>query len=123
MTLKINNDKEAKISFFKEVIAKFVEERKWNQYHTPKNLIQALGIEVAELSELFLFKDYDVLKIHENNKLLGNISEEIADVFIYLISLINCLGLDLTEIFLKKMEKNRKKYSIHEFNNGTFHKK
>jgi len=123
MTFKNINDKKATISFFKEEIAKFVEERKWNEYHTPKNLIQALGIEVAELSELFLFKDYEVPKIHEDKKLLGNISEEIADVFIYLISLINCLNLDLTESFLKKMIKNRKKYSIHEFNNGSFHKK
>jgi len=123
MTFKNINDKKTTISSFKEEIDKFVEERKWKEYHTPKNLIQALGIEVAELSELFLFKDYKVPEIHKDIKLLEKISDEIADVFIYLISLINCLNFDLTEIFLKKMAKNRKKYSIHEFNNGSFHKK
>jgi NTP pyrophosphatase (non-canonical NTP hydrolase) len=61
--------------------------------------------------------------ILEDQGLLANISDEVADVFIYLISLINCLNIDLTEIFQRKMEKNRKKYSKKEFNDGTFHKK
>jgi len=54
---------------------------------------------------------------------LENISEEIADVFIYLISLVNCLELDLSHSFTKKMEINEKKYPPKEFNNGTYYKK
>ncbi|MFW9938658.1 MAG: nucleotide pyrophosphohydrolase [Candidatus Thorarchaeota archaeon] len=123
MTSNNMNDNAATLSFFKEEIAKFVEERNWKKYHTPKNLIQALGIEVAELSEIFLFRNYEISEIYENKKLLESISDEIADVFIYLISLINCLKIDLYDTFTKKMLKNEKKYSVHEFNDGTFYKK
>ncbi|MFX1310030.1 MAG: nucleotide pyrophosphohydrolase [Promethearchaeota archaeon] len=123
MTSNNMDDKKATISFFKEEIAKFVEERNWKKYHTPKNLIQALGIEVAELSEIFLFKNYEISEIDEDKKLLERISDEIADVFIYLISLINCLKIDLSDTFIKKMLKNEKKYSVLEFNDGSFYKK
>jgi len=117
------NDFGTTISFFKEEVKIFVEHRNWNIYHTPKNLVQAINCEAGELSQLLLFKDYTVEEIWKNNQLLTSISEEIADVFIYLISLINALNLDLSEIFIKKMEKNKIKYSSKEFNSGTYYKK
>ena len=69
-----NND----ISFFQNEVRNFVKERNWTKYHTPKNLIQAMGIEVSELSELFLFKDYSVDEILEKKMLLEDIENEIA---------------------------------------------
>ncbi len=117
------NDLDTTISFFKEEVKKFVEARDWNRYHTPKNLVQAINCEAGELSQLLLFRDYTVEEIWNSKKLLTNISEEIADVFIYLISLINALDLDLSQIFTNKMQKNKKKYSSKEFNNGIYYKK
>jgi len=111
------------ISFFKKEVKKFVEDRNWNKYHTPKNLVQAINCEAGELSQLLLFKDYTIEEIWNNKDLLSDISEEIADVFIYLISLINALHLDLSQIFTNKMKKNKKKYSSNEFNNGIYYKK
>ena len=117
------NDFETTISFFKEEVNRFVEDRNWNIYHTPKNLVQAINCEAGELSQLLLFKDYTVKDIWKNTQLFTSISEEIADVFIYLISLVNALDLDLSEIFVRKMEKNKKRYSSNEFNNGKYYKK
>ncbi|MGB5910027.1 MAG: nucleotide pyrophosphohydrolase [Promethearchaeia archaeon] len=117
------NDKNTSIAFFKEIVKDFVKKRNWSNYHTPKNLIQALGIEIAELSELFLFKEYSVDEILKNKSLFESISDELADIFIYLISLVNCLGIDLTKSFTKKMEKNETKYPIKEFNDGKYYKK
>lgn len=117
------NDKNTSITFFKEIVKDFVKNRNWSNYHTPKNLIQALGIEIAELSELFLFKEYSVDDILKNSSLFESISDELADIFIYLISLVNCLGIDLTKSFTKKMEKNDRKYPIKEFNDGKYYKK
>ena len=34
-------------------VAKFAEERDWEKFHSPKNLVTALSIEVAELMEAF----------------------------------------------------------------------
>ena len=119
----ILSDKHTTLSFFKDEVAEFVQKRDWGKYHTPKNLIQALQIEASELSEIFLFKDYSLEQILDNSELLKEISDELADVFIYLISLINVFGIDLTEAFSNKMKKNSDKYSIKEFKNGVYYKK
>jgi len=116
-------DLNSTISFFKEEVKKFVEERNWSKYHTPKNIVQAIHCEAGELSQLLLFKDYSKEQIWNNQRLITSISDEIADVFIYLISLINALDLDLSNAFIEKMEKNKEKYKIEEFNNGKYYKK
>jgi dCTP diphosphatase len=38
------------------------------------------------------------------------IKEELADVFIYCLSMANTLNLDLTKAVLTKIEQNKKKY-------------
>lgn len=86
-------------------------------------MVQALNCEAGELSQLLLFKEHPIEEIVKDETLLNNIADETADVFIYLISLINSLGLDLTSSFIKKMDKNKKKYPISEFNNGIYFKK
>ena len=116
-------DSDTNLLYFKNEVEKFINERNWTKYHTPKNLIQALGIEVSELSEIFLFKDLDIRMIDENRALFENISDEVADIFIYLISLVNRLNINLTDAFARKMIKNRIKYPIEEFKNGDYHKK
>lgn len=117
------NDLNTPVSFFKREVENFVEKRYWTKYHTPKNLVQALNCEAGELSQLLLFKDYKKEEIWNDEKLITNISDEIADVFIYIISLVNALDLDLSQAFMKKMEKNKKKYSIKEFNDGIYYKR
>jgi len=118
----IPKDNNTSVYFFKNEVQKFVRDRNWTKFHTPKNLIQALSIEVSELSEIFLFKDISLDTIKSDKELLENISNEISDVFIYLISLVNSINLDLTSAFIKKMEKNKDKYSEEEFNNGSYQK-
>ena len=39
-------------------IIQFRDARQWVQYHDPKNLSLALGIEAAELQEIFLWKTF-----------------------------------------------------------------
>ena len=118
-----NNDNNTFIFFLKEKVKEFVEDRGWTRYHTPKNLVQALNCEAGELSQLLLFKEHKTEEILKDKTLLNDLTNEIADVFIYLISLVNSLGLDLTNAFMNKMEKNNQKYSSTEFKNGLYYKK
>jgi NTP pyrophosphatase (non-canonical NTP hydrolase) len=122
MTRK-KTDENTRLSFFKEYVKKFINERQWSDFQTPKNLIQALQIEAAELSELFLFKEYTKKEILQDKKLYSDICDEISDVFIYLISLLNSLDLDLTQSFIKKMKKNSLKYPKQEFQDGSYQKR
>ena len=115
-------DNNTTISYFKEEVERFVKERKWTKFHNPKDLIQAIGIEVSELSEIFLFKALTRDTIHNDKDLLENISDEIADVFIYLVSLLNSLDVDLTSAFIRKMKKNEDKYNLDEFYDGSYRK-
>jgi len=117
--LKDNN---TKISYFKEEVETFVKERRWTKFHNPKDLIQALSIEVSELSEIFLFKELSLDKIQNDKGLLEHISDEIADIFIYLVSLLNSLNVDLTSVFIRKMKKNEDKYNLDEFSDGSYRK-
>ncbi len=119
----IFNDGHQTISFLKKEVEKFVKERKWNKYHTLKELAQAISIESAELLELFLFKNLALDEILNDSDLISKISEEFADIFIYLLSFANVINLDISYAFQKKIEKNRKKYPLSEFSNGTYKKK
>jgi len=119
----IFNDNNQTISFLKKEVEKFIEERKWDKFHTPKELAQAISIESAELLELFLFKNPSLHEIFNNSDLLFKISEEIADILIYLLNLANIINLDVSSSFQRKMEKNCKKYPLSEFSNGTYKKK
>ena len=45
---------------------------------------------------------------------LSHISEELADIFIYLIKLSYQLGIDLEQVYLEKMQKNSERFKHYE---------
>lgn len=94
-----------------ESIRRFNRERDWEQFHTPKNLIMALSVEVAELAEHFLWSNPE--ESHEIGiKRRGEIEEEIGDVLIYLLNFSDKLEIDPMVAVQKKLAKNAKKYPI-----------
>ena len=98
-------------SLITEKIIQFRDARQWGQYHDSKNLSQALGIEAAELQEIFLWKMPEESR-NLSQKDISRVSEEIADVFIYLTYLCQEFKIDLFDATLKKIEKNAVKYPI-----------
>jgi len=106
------NDDVTTLTDLKRIMAKFVDERDWNRFHTPKNLAASICIEAAELLEHFQWREADQC---ERNKLppekLLEIGDECADVLAYLLSLANRLDLDLAEVFDRKMKQNAEKYT------------
>ena len=41
---------------FKEAFRQFIDERNWRQFHIPKDLLDGLSVEAAELLEHFRFR-------------------------------------------------------------------
>jgi len=41
------------VNDLRSAIRSFIEERDWEQFHSPKNLAMALSVEVAEIVEHF----------------------------------------------------------------------
>ncbi|MFK7873802.1 MAG: nucleotide pyrophosphohydrolase [Oligoflexales bacterium] len=91
---------------------KFVQERDWEQFHTPKNLTMALSVEVSELMENFQWVSDSQASHISTPETQQNIKEEIADIFCYLVRLADVLDINIQEAFMEKMELNRKKYPI-----------
>ena len=84
-------------------LRKFNEERDWDQFHTPENLAKSISIEAGELLECFQW---------DNNFDKEHLCEELADVLSYCIMLADRLDVDIEEIVLDKLEKNKKKYPV-----------
>jgi dCTP diphosphatase len=80
----------------KGVIRKFIEERDWDQFHSPKNLAMALSVEAAETVEHFQWLTEEQSKNLPPEK-LAEIREEMGDVMIYLTELADKLGIDPVE--------------------------
>jgi NTP pyrophosphatase (non-canonical NTP hydrolase) len=93
-------------------LREFSKERDWEQFHSPKNLVMALSVEVAELTEIFQWSNDGGLTEIEDPELRKKTEEEIADVFNYVIKLVDILNMDLEKAALKKIQDNAKKYPI-----------
>src|SRR5215217_6142768 len=93
----------------REAIIRFIADRDWEQFHSPKNLVMALSVEVAEIVEHFQWLTEEESKNLPPEK-LAELREEIGDVMIYLTELADKLGIDPVETAKAKMAINEQKY-------------
>jgi dCTP diphosphatase len=90
-------------------IRKFIDERDWEQFHSPKNLAMALSVEASEMVEHFQWLTEEQSRNLASAK-LADVREEIGDVMIYLTELAEKLGIDPVEAAKVKLEINNRKY-------------
>ena len=93
------------------LLRNFAKERDWDKFHTLKNLAISISIEASELLEVFQWENQD-LKIKKDDQVLARISEEVADILLYLLRFSDLANLDLEKICLEKISLNKKKYPI-----------
>ena len=105
----------------KKTLRIFSEERDWEQFHNPKNLATALSVEASELLEIFQWSNDGGFNEINDSKKRKEIEKEIADIFNYLIKLVDVLDMDLEKVTLDKIKENAKKYPI-EKSKGKFFK-
>ncbi len=109
-------DQSTTVADLRELVRRFVEQRDWQQFHAPKNLVMALAIEAAELMEHFQWMTVD-----ESRRLAGDparlhaAGEELADVICYALAIANELELDVSSTLRAKMRRNAEKYPVSEF--------
>lgn len=105
------NDDTLTIRKAKKAVQKFVHERNWEQFHTPKNLSMDIAAEAAELMEFFLWVE-SASCVHVLNEKRQKIEDEVADILIALLAFCNASSIDLGSAFLAKLESTRNKYPI-----------
>lgn len=99
------------MELLKKKLKTFVEERNWDQYHNPKNLLLSLVSEVGELAELFRWlTEKECEKVMQAPDLAPRIEDEMADVFNNLLLLAMKLNIDLIEVAKRKLDINATKY-------------
>jgi len=90
-------------------IREFRDARDWAQFHNPKDMAVAISIEAGELLEHFLWKTGSGIdeRVESHREA---ITDEIADIAIYLTELADNLGIDLLAAMEQKIAKNESKY-------------
>jgi len=95
----------------KQRLRKFVSERDWQQFNTPKNLAMALIAEAGEMVEHFQWLTEQQSRNLDSEQRKA-VSHELADIFIYLIRLADELNIDLLKAAREKMLINNQKYPV-----------
>lgn len=92
-------------------LAQFADERDWDQFHNPKNLVMALIAEAGELVEHFQWlSPQQAENLSAETK--SEVALEIADVLLFLLRLADKLQIDLIKAAEKKMALNAEKYPV-----------
>ena len=72
----------------------------------------ALSVEVSELVEIFQWSNFGGLDKINDPKQKEKIKKELADIFNYLVKLIDLLDVDIETEALQKIKENSAKYPV-----------
>ncbi len=91
----------------------FRDAREWRPFHGLKNLMLSLNLEAAEILELTQWKsDDEVEAATADAEFRDRLSEECADVLLYLLLICERAGIDLEAAASAKIELNATKYPV-----------
>lgn len=93
-------------------LREFADARDWHQFHTPKNLAMAIAGEAGELAAELQWLDGALSRsaVAEDQGLRDRVSQEMADVLIYLVRLADVAGIDLVEAANAKVTINETRF-------------
>jgi NTP pyrophosphatase (non-canonical NTP hydrolase) len=106
------NDTKTTLNDLKLLMQNVVDERDWQQFHSPKNLAINISVEASELLELFLWAEDGKAAFKDLEANRQDVEDECADVLIALVSFANACKIDLSSAYESKLERLKKKYPI-----------
>jgi len=116
------NDKNCNVEDLRKIMVAFIKERKWEKFHNAKNISMSIAIEAAELMEHFQWNSFEEVEEFKNDpKKMEDIRDEVADIFMYILSFTNSMNIDLSNAVVQKMKKNKMKYPAEKFQ-GNYEK-
>ena len=101
------------INALQHTLRAFAAERRWQPFHTPKNLSTALMVEAAELAEIFQWmtpEESQAARLDPATK--TRIADEVADVLLYLLQVADQCDIDLDQAVAHKLVKNAVKHPV-----------
>ncbi|MBI4249237.1 MAG: nucleotide pyrophosphohydrolase [Elusimicrobia bacterium] len=116
------NDQTTTLAKLKKTVGRFITERQWDQFHSPKNLSMSIAIEAAELMEKFQWvPEKESRSLYAGGRERTELEHEVADIAIFLLSISNALRIDLTRAVKAKLRHNAEKYPV-DLVKGKYHK-
>jgi NTP pyrophosphatase (non-canonical NTP hydrolase) len=95
-------DERTTVRELRRMVERFVRERDWEQFHTPKNLSMGMAVEAAELMERFQWHDAEgSAALMTRPRARQAAQEEVADVMIYCLAFANRTGIDVAGAVLE----------------------
>lgn len=115
------NDQTCTIAQLKDQIRRFVRERDWEQFHTPKDLAIGLSVEAAELLEHFRFQSEEEVEAKLGDEAsLKDIGHELADVLYFVLLMCDRFGLDAASTLEEKLAISAARYPIDQARGKNF---
>lgn len=94
-------------------LADFAAARRWQPYHTPKNLAAALSVEASELLEIFQWLTPEqAARVMDDEGTAHRVRDEVADVMAYLLQLCEVLGVDVLAALAAKIDRNELRFPV-----------
>lgn len=91
----------------------FAAARRWEPFHTPKNLAAALSVEAGELLEIFQWLTPEqAAAVMSDPERAHRVHDEVADVLAYLLQFCTVVGVDPLEALAAKIERNELRFPV-----------
>lgn len=102
---------------YQKQVKKFCEERNWNQFHNPKDLLLGVVEEVGEFRNLIKWEQNPetIQKSLLKNK--KRAKDTIGDMLWFLSILSNDLDIDMDEAIKKVIKDNKKRFPLYKTKN------
>jgi dCTP diphosphatase len=112
----MESDAQTSVGALRQAVASFVDAREWQPFHGPKNLAMSIAIEAAELMEHFQWLTTEEARLAvQGSEERAAVTDELADILIYCLSLSNALNVDISSAVLDKLQTNELRYPADEF--------
>ena len=99
------------LAALQERLAEFAAARRWQPFHTPKNLAVALSVEASELLEIFQWLTPEqAAAVMDDDESAYRVRDEVADVLAYLLQFCEVLGIDPLAALAAKIDRNELRF-------------
>ncbi|WP_443035192.1 nucleotide pyrophosphohydrolase [Streptomyces sp. BE20] len=94
-------------------LTEFAAARRWEPFHTPKNLASALTVEAGELLEIFQWLTPEQASaVMADPDRARRVRDEVADVLAYLLQFCTAVGVDPLTALAAKIERNELRFPV-----------
>lgn len=113
MSERVTGPAEPTVDVLRQRLVDFASARRWEPFHTPKNLAAALSVEAGELLEIFQWLTPEqAATVMSDPERAHRVHDEVADVLAYLLQFCTAVGVDPLEALAAKIERNELRFPV-----------